>query len=491
MDMRRIQPLAALIALSVAVPGAAQETGRLLGVTFDSTRMDVLAGATVELAGTDYRTDADGRGRFFITGLPPGAYEVRVDHPRLDSLGVQVLRSEVVVRSGQTTPALVSVPSVERMLGAMCPERDSALGSIVGYARDGVTGVGLPDARVIIQSRGAGGVQPVLDRLGGPEERPLDGATTPLPVGVWARDDGLETKTDRFGRYVICGVPAGGTYVAQAQFLGMEGERIGVTVPPAGAAAQVLSVVITEPARIMGRIVDEQSGEPIVSATVELREERRGVITDADGRFIFPAVAPGSHTLVVTHVAYGETETVIEAVGGRTIDIDARLAQQVIELDEIRVVAEGYIARESRTRGTAIRALTRQEIMDASSQARTVGDLVRRIPGLVVTGGVGGPACVQSTTRSVSRPAGPGDPPGARVLGCDQIAVYVDDIRMTEVTSTGAAVGHFLQSLPVDDIESIEYLKPAEAALQYGPHAAQGVLLIYTLGNGPLAGRRR
>lgn len=493
--MRKILTLAILVAGAAAAPATAQQyTGRILGVVFDSTRMTVLPGAEVRLTDTDYATTADAQGRFFLTGLPAGSYEVAVTHPRLDSLGVEVLRTPLEVASDQTSTALVAVPSVEGMLGPMCTEPDSSVGAVVGFIRDGVTGVTLPGARVVLWARGEGGVQGILNRLAGNSDNDLESVTTPLQVGLWRSDDGLETVADPYGRFVICGLPAGRALVLETSFLGYQGEKVAVTVPHGAAAAQSLPIVITEPARVVGRLVDEQTGEPIVAATVELREENLGVLTDNDGRFVFPAIPPGNHTLVVTHVAYGETEASIDAVGGRTVEIDAKLAQQVIELDEIRVVAEGYARAAARTRGTPVRVMDRQEIEALSSNARNAADLVRRIPGLMVTGGVGsgGPACVQSMQRNVSRPAAPGDPPGARITGgCDQIAVYVDDVHLTEVTSSGATVGNFLASLPVDDIESIEFLKASEAGIRYGNFASQGVLLIYTLGNGPTARRRR
>jgi glyoxylase-like metal-dependent hydrolase (beta-lactamase superfamily II) len=57
--------------------------------------------------------------------------------------------------------------------------------------------------------------------------------------------------------------------------------------------------------------------------------------------------------------------------------------------------------------------------------------------------------------------------------------------------ATARESANFLASLPVDDIESIEFLKASEAGIRYGNFASQGVLLIYTLGNGPTARRRR
>jgi hypothetical protein len=49
----------------------------------------------------------------------------------------------------------------------------------------------------------------------------------------------------------------------------------------------------------------------------------------------------------------------------------------------------------------------------------------------------------------------------------------------------GGSAGEFLRDFPTTGIESIIYLKPTDAAGRYGYRARNGILLIYTRGNGP------
>jgi hypothetical protein len=63
---------------------------------------------------------------------------------------------------------------------------------------------------------------------------------------------------------------------------------------------------------------------------------------------------------------------------------------------------------------------------------------------------------------------------------CDRgVAVAVDDVMI------GGNAGEFLRDFPTTGIESIIYLKPTDAAGRYGFRARNGIILIYTRGNGP------
>jgi hypothetical protein len=143
-----------------------------------------------------------------------------------------------------------------------------------------------------------------------------------------------------------------------------------------------------------------------------------------------------------------------------------------------------------------------------------VGDLVRTFPGLTVSeihypgsgaikeicivdrsairsgavaaGGSLGGAASLAAQRSAS-----GSPP--RLLSdmagnadlCIGAAVALDEVLI------GGSPGEFLRSFPTTGIESIIYLKPSDASGRYGLAGANGVVLIYTKGNGPTVVREQ
>jgi hypothetical protein len=63
-------------------------------------------------------------------------------------------------------------------------------------------------------------------------------------------------------------------------------------------------------------------------------------------------------------------------------------------------------------------------------------------------------------------------------------------VALDEVLIGGNA-GEFLRNYPTADIESIIYLKPTDATGRYGLLGQNGVILIYTRGNGPTVRREQ
>lgn len=178
--------------------------GVLAGVVWDSLRGKPLTRATIRLHGTGYAATTDSAGKFLLTGIAGGTYDVGFSHPELDSLGVDLPRRAVRISAGDTTHVVLAVPSPTTLLAAGCPDsaRAKGRGILVGTARDSLTGSGLPGTRIEL-SWGAA---------------PHGGATP-----------GREVVADAAGHFRACGVPAGVRLTLRAQVLGRT-RRTTVTV---------------------------------------------------------------------------------------------------------------------------------------------------------------------------------------------------------------------------------------------------------------------
>jgi hypothetical protein len=66
---------------------------------------------------------------------------------------------------------------------------------------------------------------------------------------------------------------------------------------------------------------------------------------------------------------------------------------------------------------------------------------------------------------------------------CEGVAVAVDDRLMA------GQAGELLRGLSLNEIESVFYLRPSEAASRFGMQGGNGVILVYTRGNGPTVQR--
>jgi outer membrane receptor for ferrienterochelin and colicins len=107
--------LASVILLAAATPSAAAaQTGRVSGTVTDSARA-ALPGTQVTVVGTRYSGVTDPSGRFSISGIPAGTYDIRIQ--RLGQRA-QVVNG-VVVTAGGDTPVNVSLASVPLSLGGV------------------------------------------------------------------------------------------------------------------------------------------------------------------------------------------------------------------------------------------------------------------------------------------------------------------------------------------------------------------------------------
>jgi hypothetical protein len=95
----------------------------------------------------------------------------------------------------------------------------------------------------------------------------------------------------------------------------------------------------SQTATIHGTVVDAQTTKPIADAQVFLVEIAKSVITGADGRFEFPGVKPGTHTLTVSRIGYIFVRRRVPVSAGVVLDINVPLAEGTGTYQETVTVA--------------------------------------------------------------------------------------------------------------------------------------------------------
>ncbi len=200
---------------------------------------------------------------------------------------------------------------------------------------------------------------------------------------------------------------------------------------------------------LLNGTVYDQTGEPVIGASVMVKGTSIGAATDIDGKFSLNVPTKG--TLIVSYVGYVTKE--IPLTGQTEIRID--LVEDTASLDELVVV--GYGVQKKATLTGSVSSVGGEEIKKVSA-ANLSNTLAGKTAGIIANTRSGEPG-EDGATITIR---------GKGTLGDTSPLIIVD----------GIADRSFSRLNP-DDIESISVLKDASAAI-YGARAANGVILVTT-----------
>jgi TonB-linked SusC/RagA family outer membrane protein len=246
--------------------------------------------------------------------------------------------------------------------------------------------------------------------------------------------------------------------------------------PP--AAAQQPPAAGQPPAatgRVAGRVTDAASGAPVDGAQVRVNGTALATLTNADGRYLLPAVPAGTVALTVRRIGYAEaTRAGVAVTAGGTATADVALAQMTRTLNEV-VVTGTPGGAQKRTIGNAV-ATVRADSLLATAPIANINQLVgQRTPGVMMLPGTG-----QVGTGSAVRIRG-----NTSLSLSNEPLIYIDGVRMDSDANRGPGQRggsnvSALNDIHPDDIESMEIIKGPAAATLYGTEASNGVIQIIT-----------
>ena len=210
---------------------------------------------------------------------------------------------------------------------------------------------------------------------------------------------------------------------------------------PLGAMAQSI---------VKGTVSDE-SGEPVIGATVKVQGTNEGAITDFDGNFSVNAAS--NATLSVSYVGYVTQQV---SVSGRS-NIAIVLKEDNTTLNDVVVIGYGTMKKSDISGSVA--SVNAAEMMKRAPTNIAQG-LQGAAPGVMVTMQDGAPDANAAVRIR-----------GVATINGNAAPLYVVD---------GVQVGTNANFLNPSDIESIEILKDASATAIYGSAGANGVVMITT-----------
>ena len=200
---------------------------------------------------------------------------------------------------------------------------------------------------------------------------------------------------------------------------------------------------------VHGTVLSSADEEPLIGASV-ISEVKSfgGAATDIDGNFAL--TVPEGSNLIVSYVGYKPKTVKAEARMTIHLDEDSEL------LDEVVVV--GYQTMKKADLTGAVSVVS-TKTFETTSDTDPMRALQGKVPGMTITGN--------------GSPSGTGS---VRIRGIGSFNASQDPLFVIDGVPTTAT----LNSLNMNDIESMQVLKDAASASIYGSRAANGVIIITT-----------
>ena len=203
---------------------------------------------------------------------------------------------------------------------------------------------------------------------------------------------------------------------------------------------------------VTGTVVDAENGDLVIGATVVVKGQKDGVITDLDGNFTI-AISGSKAQLEFSYIGYRKKTVDVGDLG--VINVKMESDNQL--LSEVVVVGAGTQKKVSVTGSiTSVKGL---ELKAPSSSLTT--SFAGKLAGVISMTSTGEPgAASEFYIRGVSTFGGRATP-----------LILLDDVEISTAD---------LNNIPAETIESFSILKDASATAIYGARGANGVMLITT-----------
>ena len=211
---------------------------------------------------------------------------------------------------------------------------------------------------------------------------------------------------------------------------------------------------VSQKKRLLQGLVKDEQGNPIIGASIQLKNTGTGVITDLDGLFQIQVTDKNS-VIVISYIGYVTQEI---SVGDRS-SITVQLKEDTKSLEEVVVTAFGATQKKETMVGS-IQQVRPAELKVPSSSLST--SFAGRMAGVIAIQRSGQPGA-DGADFWIRGKSTCGDATG--------VLIVLDGV---EISSSD------LNALDPEVIESFSILKDATATAMYGTRGANGVMIVTT-----------
>lgn len=205
---------------------------------------------------------------------------------------------------------------------------------------------------------------------------------------------------------------------------------------------------------LKGIILDEQTKEPLIGATVQ-SSDKQGTASNFDGSFEW-VLPVGKHEIKFSYIGYKPFITTVSILNNQVTNINVSLSQDVTIL-ETATVTSGKFEKPLGEVTVSLEVL-KPGLIEATSKP-TLDRVLEKIPGVTIIDG-------QANIRGGS---GYSQGAGSRVL------LLMDDVPILQAD---AGFPNW-DDIPIENIGQVEVVKGAASAL-YGSSALNGIINVRT-----------
>ena len=209
-----------------------------------------------------------------------------------------------------------------------------------------------------------------------------------------------------------------------------------------------------------GLVLDPQS-EPVIGATVRVKNTSTATATDIDGHFTINAPSATS-TLIINYIGYDPVEVRADSP---ELSSGIVLKENAEVLDEVVVIGYGRVKKSDAT-GSVI--AVKPDDFNKGNRTSVQEAMVGKIPGVNVVTASGAPGS-GAIVRIRS---------GASLSASNDPLFVVDGVPIDNSSIEGAS--NLIGGINPEDIETFTVLKDASATAIYGSRASNGVIVITT-----------
>ena len=225
----------------------------------------------------------------------------------------------------------------------------------------------------------------------------------------------------------------------------------------------LLSGLLLGQFKVSGTITSAKSGDKLVGANVIVEGTETGTSTDVDGNYSLTVPAGLSRAKVTArYIGYKQATVTVTASGTQ----DFSLKEDVLKMDAVMVTGVAGALTKTKT-PFAIDKID-SDVLELAP-ATTIESLIRgKSAGVKVVKASGEPGYAASVQLRGAT--------SINASGRSQAPLYIIDGIIIDPSISGSPMG----DISPDDVQSIEIIKGAAGASEYGARAANGVIAITT-----------